>query len=151
MKTKTIVLSIIVSALAGCSTQTQRLAQCEQSGVSKDACYIAEQNRQTSINNAAEKQALENAAQLAQSTHKHLPKGCTQVQDANGECNTTTATKASSNTKDAEYVMNKPISDAAEYLLSKGWKPNQGDWHKGSYILRLVVEDEKVVNSQLTK
>ncbi|MCK7039924.1 hypothetical protein L8P88_10070, partial [Enterobacter roggenkampii] len=38
-----------------------------------------------------------------------------------------------------------------EYLLSKGWKPNKGSWHKGSYIMQLVVEKERVVNAQLSK
>ena len=85
--------------------------------------------------------------------------GCTQVSDANGTCDITKTkaqnAKAGSGYKalsaDAAYAMNKPISDGAEYLLSKGWKPNNGEWHKSGYILRLVVENDKVVNSQLTK
>jgi len=158
---KFILLALAVTTLAGCSTENERLAKCEAQGVSKDACYVAEQNRTTAINAAAEKQALDNAAntvQYAQTSHKHREElaksGCTQVQEASAECDLK-APKASGSYKqisnEAEYVMNKPISDSAEYLLSKGWKPNQGEWHKSEYILRLVVENEKVVNSQLTK
>lgn len=50
--------------LAGCSTQASRMADCEAKGVSRDACYVADQNRQSAINGAAEKQALENAQAL---------------------------------------------------------------------------------------
>ncbi|MFQ2603155.1 hypothetical protein ACK30G_09815 [Aeromonas caviae] len=48
--------------LAGCASPAQRMAECQAQGISKDACYQAEQNRQASIMNAAEKQALENAS-----------------------------------------------------------------------------------------
>ncbi|MFQ3395295.1 hypothetical protein P9477_17740 [Enterobacter mori] len=154
---KVILLSLVVSALAGCSTQAERLAKCESQGVSRDACYIADQNRQATINAATEKQALENATnavQHSQSAHKHLPKGCTQVMDANGQCDVKPAKQSNifkQLTSEADHVMNKPISDSAEYLLSKGWKPNNGEWSKGGYILKLVVEKDIVVNSQLTK
>lgn len=50
--------------LAGCSSEASRIADCEAKGVSRDACYVAEQNRQSTINAAAEKQALENARAL---------------------------------------------------------------------------------------
>lgn len=58
-------LSIItVLILTGCSNEATRLSECEAKGVSRDACYIAEQNRQAAINGSAEKQALENAKNL---------------------------------------------------------------------------------------
>ena len=91
---------------------------------------------------------------VAFASNHHLPKGCTQVSEANGECNVKPAKQSSSLkqlSSEADHVMNKPISDAAEYLLFKGWLPNNGVWSKGGYILKLVVENEKVVNSQLTK
>ena len=151
---KKLMMVAAVLSLAACSSPDQRMADCQSKGVSKDACYIAEQNRTTAINAAAEKQALENAAQLAQSAHRRLPEGCTQVMDAAGRCDSKPA-KVSGDLKklsgDADHVMNKPVSDAAEYLLSKGWKPNKGSWHKGSYIMQLVVEKERVVNAQLSK
>ncbi|SRR5471030_214368 len=69
---KLITLAVLSAALlAGCSTQASRMAECEAQGVSKDACYIAEKNHQANMNNAAESQALRNAAaQYGQATHK---------------------------------------------------------------------------------
>lgn len=54
----------LVLLVSGCSNEATRLSECEAEGVSRDACYIAEQNRQAAINGAAEKQALENARNL---------------------------------------------------------------------------------------
>ena len=58
---KVIVIGAII-ALAGCTSSAERMYQCESQGVSRDACYVAEQNRKANINGTAEKQALENAA-----------------------------------------------------------------------------------------
>lgn len=63
---------VSISILAGCSTEADRMAKCEAQGIDKPTCYLAEQNRTTAINAAAEKQALENAAnavQHAQAAH----------------------------------------------------------------------------------
>lgn len=71
-----VIVAVLGSALlAGCASPAQRMAECEAQGVSRDACYIAEQNRQSAINTAAEKQAMENAqalypAQKAQAAKK---------------------------------------------------------------------------------
>ncbi|MBD9517497.1 MULTISPECIES: hypothetical protein [Pseudomonadaceae] len=54
-------VTVTVLLLAGCSSPAQRMSTCLAQGVSRDACYMAEQNRQTAITAAAEKQALENA------------------------------------------------------------------------------------------
>ncbi len=157
---KLMVVIFSAAVLTGCSSQAERLAKCESEGVSRDACYIADQNRQATINAAAEKQALENAAkQYAQTSHKHREElaqsGCTQVQEANGEC-----TVAAKNNKEgvlkqlsseADAVINGTIADGAEFLLKQGWKPNNGVWKKQGYTLRLVVENDIVVNAQLTK
>jgi hypothetical protein len=90
----------------------------------------------------------------ASANNHHLPKGCTQIKEIAGECNSKPV-KQSSGFKqlssEAEHVMNMSISDAAEYLLSKGWKPNNRVWKKSGYTLTLVVEKEKVVNAQLSK
>lgn len=53
------------------------MSACESKGVSRDACYIAEQNRQATINAVAEKQAMENAQNLynsndSDSSHHHI-------------------------------------------------------------------------------
>lgn len=64
---KKVALVVITSALlAACSSPAKRMAECEAQGVSKDACYVAEQNRQSSINAAAESAALTNAANATQ-------------------------------------------------------------------------------------
>lgn len=52
---------VMAAALAGCSSPAQRMADCQAQGISKDTCYLSEQNRQNSVNNAAMKQAMENA------------------------------------------------------------------------------------------
>ena len=49
---------LLAGLLAGCASPAQRMAECQAQGINKDACYQAEQNRQASIMNAAEKQAL---------------------------------------------------------------------------------------------
>lgn len=70
-KLKLVIASCLV--LAGCSSSASRMADCEAQGISRDTCYLSEQNRQQSINAAAEKQAMENAAnavQLGQAAHK---------------------------------------------------------------------------------
>lgn len=58
--------------------RASRMSACESKGVSRDACYIAEQNRQATINAVAEKQAMENAQNVYNSNdtnsshhHKH--------------------------------------------------------------------------------
>ena len=73
---KLMIIALAVSTLAGCSTQADRLAKCEAQGISRDTCYLADQNRTAAINAAAEKQALENAAnavQHAQAAKIHDP------------------------------------------------------------------------------
>ncbi|MCL8313319.1 YgdI/YgdR family lipoprotein [Enterobacter cloacae subsp. cloacae] len=178
---KLMMLAVVISAsslLAGCSTPAQmaqqRMNECESKGISKDTCYLVEQNRQQSYNEAAQNAAWANARetaagtgiwakkdvkQHAQMTHKHRKElahsGCTQVEEANGEC-TANSDKSQSRdlkqlSREAEAVMNGTIDDGAAFLLGQGWKPNNGKWHKQGYILTLVVEKGIVVNSQLSK
>jgi len=73
---KLMMVAIAVSALSACSSPAERMAKCEAQGVSRDTCYLAEQNRTTTMNAVAEKQALENAAnavQHGQSAKVHDP------------------------------------------------------------------------------
>lgn len=56
--------------LAGCVSPTQRIANCTTSGVSYDTCYLSEQQRQQSINNASLSAAYANAARATE-TNKH--------------------------------------------------------------------------------
>ncbi|HEX4502509.1 MAG TPA: hypothetical protein VH187_15325 [Scandinavium sp.] len=58
---KFLLMMSVTAALAGCTSEASRMADCEAKGVSRDTCYLAEQNRQTAILGASEKQALENA------------------------------------------------------------------------------------------
>lgn len=68
---KKLLVIAALTVLAGCSTQASRMADCQSQGVSKDTCYMAEQNRQTAIQSVALKQAMENSAkQYAQATKK---------------------------------------------------------------------------------
>ncbi|RPH24610.1 hypothetical protein G8S19_12830 [Citrobacter sp. SX206] len=73
---KLIMIAVMGGVLAGCSTEASRMNDCENKGVSRDACYVVEQNRQATINAAAEKQAMENAQNLyitndCNSSHHH--------------------------------------------------------------------------------
>ncbi|TBX36903.1 hypothetical protein EYY67_01900 [Rahnella victoriana] len=68
---KKLLVIAALTLLSGCSTQASRMADCQSQGISKDTCYMAEQNRQTSIQSVALKQAMENSAkQYAQATKK---------------------------------------------------------------------------------
>lgn len=71
MKAKLILLAVMTSSaiLAGCSSPAQRMAECEAQGISKDTCYLSEQNRQQGINNAAMAAAYANAANATR-THE---------------------------------------------------------------------------------
>lgn len=53
---------VAIVLLAGCTSSAQRMYECEASGVSKDACYVAEQNRKANLNGAAQTAAFANAA-----------------------------------------------------------------------------------------
>jgi hypothetical protein len=72
---KLVMIAVTLSTLAGCTTQADRMAKCEAQGISRDTCYLAEQNRTAAVNAAAEKQAMENAAavQHAQEAKVHDP------------------------------------------------------------------------------
>ncbi len=60
---KKIILFVpLIGLLAGCSSPAQRMADCQAQGISKDTCYLAEQNRQTALQATYQKQAMENAS-----------------------------------------------------------------------------------------
>ncbi|CAM4201707.1 MULTISPECIES: hypothetical protein [Lelliottia] len=63
---KLLMIALAVSALSACTSPAERMAKCEAQGVSRDTCYLAEQNRTTAMNAVAEKQAMENAAKAVQ-------------------------------------------------------------------------------------
>ncbi len=72
---KLVMIAVTLSTLAGCTTQADRMAKCEAQGISRETCYLAEQNRTAAVNAVAEKQAMENAAavQHAQEAKVHDP------------------------------------------------------------------------------
>lgn len=43
---------VSVTVLSGCVSSEERMAECEKKGISKDTCYLAEQNRETAENAA---------------------------------------------------------------------------------------------------
>lgn len=51
-------------ALTGCKSSADRMYECEAHGVSRDACYVAEQNRTATLNAQAQAQAYRNASDL---------------------------------------------------------------------------------------
>jgi len=61
---KKLFLLVPVAFLAGCTSAAQRMNDCEAQGISRDACYVAEQNRQNGINAQAQAQAMRNAQAL---------------------------------------------------------------------------------------
>ncbi|MFW3388409.1 UNVERIFIED_CONTAM: hypothetical protein RF648_20690 [Kocuria sp. CPCC 205274] len=93
--------------------------------------------------------------------HKLERSGCTQVTEANGTCdvNKTKAQNAKAHpvtslakaSAEAESVIGASISEGATALIEKGWKANNGEWHKGGHTLRLLVEEDVIVNAQLIK
>lgn len=58
---KAIVAVAVLAGLAGCTSSAQRMYECEEQGISRDACYQVEQGRQQSINAQAQAQAMRNA------------------------------------------------------------------------------------------
>lgn len=43
---------ISVTLLSGCVSPEERMAECQSKGISKDTCYLAEQNREAAENAA---------------------------------------------------------------------------------------------------
>lgn len=41
-----------VTLLTGCVSSEERMAECEKKGISKDTCYLAEQNKESAENAA---------------------------------------------------------------------------------------------------
>ncbi|MGZ0720207.1 hypothetical protein ACXNAM_05530 [Kluyvera cryocrescens] len=94
MKAKLMVLAGLMSAvfLAGCSSPAQRMAACEAQGVSKDTCYLSEQNRQQGINNAALTAAYANAANATAEQHAQAAHVADPMREATFSSNVLKAT-----------------------------------------------------------
>ncbi|HED3851999.1 hypothetical protein V1605_19400 [Enterobacter soli] len=87
---KLVMIAVTLSTLAGCTTQADRMAKCEAQGISRDTCYLAEQNRTAAVNAAAEKQAMENAAAAVQ--HAQVAKVHDPLREASFSSNGLNAT-----------------------------------------------------------
>ncbi len=57
--------AITGTLLMGCTSPAERMADCQAQGVSRDTCYMAEQNRRNAMNQMAEEQAMRNARDAA--------------------------------------------------------------------------------------
>lgn len=60
-----VVMAGATALLSACTSPVQRMAECERQGISKDTCYLAEQNRQNTYNEAAQNAAWANARDAA--------------------------------------------------------------------------------------
>lgn len=75
----TLTALVAAALLTGCSTQACRIRDCEDQGISRDTCYLAEKNHQAAMSAVAEKQALENqrvlfdksSSDTSRHSHKH--------------------------------------------------------------------------------
>lgn len=63
-----VVMAGATALLSACTSPAQRMAECERQGISKDTCYLAEQNRQITYNESAQNAAWANARDAAAGT-----------------------------------------------------------------------------------
>ncbi|WP_288822018.1 hypothetical protein [uncultured Leclercia sp.] len=71
MRMNSIAMMMVIGAavaLSACKSPEQRMAECASQGISKDTCYLVEQNRQQSYNEAAQNAAYANARDAAAGT-----------------------------------------------------------------------------------
>ena len=63
-----VVMAGATALLSACTSPAQRMAECERQGISKDTCFLAEQNRQNAYNESAQNAAWANARDAAAGT-----------------------------------------------------------------------------------
>jgi hypothetical protein len=63
-----VVMAGATALLSACTSPAQHMAECERQGISKDTCYLSEQNRQNAYNEAAQNAAWANARDAAAGT-----------------------------------------------------------------------------------
>lgn len=63
-----VVMAGATALLSACTSPAHRMAECERQGISKDTCYLAEQNRQNAYNESAQNAAWANARDAAAGT-----------------------------------------------------------------------------------
>lgn len=69
-------IGVAAVSLTGCKSSADRMYECESQGISRDTCYLSEQQRKQGMNEQAQAQAYRNAAAAVTSDsssghHKH--------------------------------------------------------------------------------
>lgn len=133
---KLIMIAVAVSALSACSSPAERMANCEAQGVSRDTCYLAEQNRTTAMNAVAEKQALENAANAVQ--HAQSAKVQDPLREASFTANGINATVSNG------FFTAKINGKKAAV---KRFNANSYEIKGGGYVLSITLDDNGITDA----
>lgn len=137
---KLLMIAIAVSALSACSSPAERMANCEAQGVSRDTCYLAEQNRTTAINAAAEKQAMENAANAVQ--HAQSAKVQDPLREASFTANGINATVSN-----GFFTANINGKKA----VVKRFNANSYEIKGAGYVLSITLDDNGITDASWNK
>lgn len=137
---KLLMIAIAVSALSACSSPAERMANCEAQGVSRDTCYLAEQNRTTAINAAAEKQAMENAANAVQ--HAQSAKVQDPLREASFTANGINATVSN-----GFFTANINGKKA----VVKRFNANSYELKGAGYVLSITLDDNGITDASWNK
>ena len=137
---KLLMIALAVSALSACSSPAERMANCEAQGVSRDTCYLAEQNRTTAINAAAEKQAMENAANAVQ--HAQSAKVQDPLREASFTANGINATVSNG------FFTAKINGKKA---VVKRFNANSYEIKGAGYVLSITLDDNGITDASWNK
>lgn len=137
---KILLVGMVATLLAGCVSEEQRLAQCQAKGVSRDACYVADQNRQVAINAAAEKQALENAHEAVQ--HSQAAHVADPLREASFSAN---GIKASINNGFTQATIN------GKKATAKRFNANFYEVRGAGYVLSISLDADGVTDASWNK
>ncbi|POU71455.1 hypothetical protein C3387_03725 [Leclercia sp. LSNIH6] len=137
---KILLVGMVATLLAGCVSEEQRLAQCQAKGVSRDACYVADQNRQAAINAAAEKQALENAHEAVQ--HSQAAHVADPLREASFSAN---GIKASINNGFTQATIN------GKKATVKRFNANFYEVRSAGYVLSISLDADGVTDASWNK
>lgn len=137
---KLLMIALAVSALSACSSPAERMAKCEAQGVSRDTCYLAEQNRTTTMNAVAEKQALENAANAVQ--HAQSAKVQDPLREASFTANGINATVSNG------FFTAKINGKKA---VVKRFNANSYEIKGAGYVLSITLDDNGITDASWNK
>ena len=137
---KLLMIVLAVSALSACSSPAERMANCEAQGVSRDTCYLAEQNRTNSMNAVAEKQAMENAANAVQ--HAQSAKVQDPLREASFTANGINATVSN-----GFFTANINGKKA----VVKRFNANSYELKGAGYVLSITLDDNGITDASWNK